>query len=83
MSAAAPDLKDLYRQAAAMKAHAEMMRASLSDTDYQDYLLDALTRGEISMIDYLVENDLYFEALEQTLEAERAYRCALAELEVF
>jgi len=77
------ELKDLYRQAAAMKEHSEMMRASLSDTDYQDYLLDALKRGEISMIDYLVENDLYFEALEQSLEAEREYRYALAALKVF
>ena len=76
-------LRDLYRQAAAMKANAETMRASLTDPDYRDYMLSALTRGEISMIDYLVENDLYYEALEQTLDAEREYRLALAELKVF
>ncbi len=76
-------LRDLYRQAAAMKANAETMRASLTDTDYRDFLLTALTRGEISMIDYLVENDLYYEALEQTLESEREYRYALAALKVF
>ena len=76
-------LWDLYRQAAAMKANAETLRSSLTDTDYRDFLLSALTRGEISMIDYLVENDLYYEALEQTLDAEREYRQALAELKVF
>ena len=76
-------LKDLYRQAVATKANAEMMRASLADTDYRDYLLSALTQGEISMIDYLVENDLYYEALEQALAAEREYRYALAALKVF
>ena len=76
-------LRDLYRQAAAMKANAETLRSSLTDTDYRDFLLSALTRGEISMIDYLVENDLYYEALEQTLDAEREYRQALAELKVF
>ena len=76
-------LRDLYRQAAAMKANAETLRASLTDTDYRDYLLTALTQGEISMIDYLVENDLYYDALEQTLQAEREYRLALAELKVF
>ena len=76
-------LRNLYREAAAMKANAEMMRASLTDTDYRDYLLVALTRGEISMIDYLVENDLYYEALEQTLDAEREYHHALAALKVF
>ena len=66
-----------------MKANAGTLRASLTDTDYRDYLLSALTRGEISMIDYLVENDLYYEALEQTLESEREYRYALAALKVF
>ena len=76
-------LRDLYRQAAAMQANAGMMRASLTDTDYRDFLLVALTRGEISMIDYLVENDLYYEALEQTLDAEREYHHALAALKVF
>lgn len=76
-------LRDLYRQAAAMKANAETLRSSLTDTDYRDFLLSALTRGEISMIDYLVENDLYYEALEQTLDAEREYRQALAALKVF
>ena len=76
-------LRDLYRHAAATKANAETLRASLTDTDYRDYLLVALTRGEISMIDYLVENDLYYEALEQTLDAEREYHQALAALKVF
>ena len=76
-------LKDLYRQAAAMKNNSEMMRASLVDTDNRDFLLSALTRGEISMIDYLVENDLYYDALKQTLEAEREYRYSLAALKVF
>jgi len=76
-------LKDLYRQAVATKENAEMMRASLADTDYRDFLLSALTKGEISMIDYLVENDLYYEVLEQALAAERDYRYALAALRVF
>jgi outer membrane protein TolC len=76
-------IQDLYRQAEAMKTNAAALRASLTDTDYRDYLLSALTRGEISMIDYLVENDLYYEALEQTLDAEREYRNALAALKVF
>ena len=77
------NLKDLYRQAAAMKANSEMMRASLQETDNRDFLLSALTKGEISMIDYLVENDLYYDALKQTLEAEREYRYSLAALKVF
>lgn len=76
-------LRDSYRQAGANRANAELLRESLTDSDYRDYLLSALTRGEISMVDYLVENDLYYEALEQTLDAEREYHCSLAALKVF
>ena len=76
-------LMDLYRQAAAMKANYEMMRNSIVDADNRDFLLSALTKGEISMIDYLVENDLYYDALERTLDAEREYRSSLAALKVF
>lgn len=76
-------LRECYRQAAARRDNAEMLRASLADTDYRDFLLSALTRGEISMVDFLVENDLYYEALEQTLGAERDYRHALSALKVF
>lgn len=76
-------LRDLYQQAVYMKGNAEMMRNSLQDTDFRDYLLTALTQGEISMVDFLVENDLYYEALEQALSAERDYRHSLAALKVF
>ena len=51
--------------------------------DSRSFLLSALTEGEISMIDYLVEIDLYYDALEQALAAERDYRHALAALTVF
>lgn len=76
-------LMDLYRQAASMKANYEMLRDSIEETDNRDFLLSALTKGEISMIDYLVENDLYYDALERTLDAEREYRTSLAALKVF
>ena len=66
-----------------MKSNSEMMRSALTETDNRDFLLSALTRGEISMIDYLVETDLYYDALEQTLSAEQEYRHSLAALKVF
>jgi outer membrane protein TolC len=72
-----------FRQAEAMKANAEMMRSSLEETDNRDFLLSALTKGEISMIEYLVETDLYYEVLEQTLAAERDYHLSLASLRSF
>jgi len=74
------DLLVQYNRAASLKANSELMRASLSETDSRDYLLTAQSRGEISMIEYLVETDQYYEALEQTLSAERDYHQALAKL---
>lgn len=73
-------LQSLYTQAVALRDNSELMRASLVETDSRDYLLSAQAKGEISMIDYLVETDEYYEALEATLAAERDYRHALAKL---
>ena len=69
-----------YNRAASLKENSELMRASLVETDSRDYLLSAQSKGEISMIEYLVETDQYYEALEQILAAERDYHLALAEL---
>ena len=77
------DLRNQYAKAYSMKENSEMMRTSLKDTDSREFLLSALSKGEISMIDYLVEIDLYYEALEATLEAERDYRHALASLTAY
>ncbi len=74
------DLLVQYNRAASLKANSELMRASLSETGSRDYLLTAQSKGEISMIEYLVETDQYYEALEQTLTAERDYHQALAQL---
>ena len=74
------DLLSQYNRAASLKENSELMRASLVETDSRDYLLSAQSKGEISMIEYLVETDQYYEALEQTLAAERDYHLALAEL---
>lgn len=77
------DLRNQYDKAFALKENSEMMRRSLSETDNREFLLSALSKGEISMIDYLVETDLYYKALEATLEAERDYHHALALLSAF
>ena len=77
------DLQNQYAKARSMKENAEMMLRSLRETDNREYLLSALSRGEISMIDYLVEIDLYYDALTAALEAERDYRHALASLNAF
>ena len=49
----------------------------------REYLEKALRAGQISIVDYINENKLYYEALEKSLEAERDYRLALAELQSY
>ena len=69
-----------YSQASSLKSNSEMLRASLMDTDNREYLLSAQSKGEISILDYLVGVDMYYDALEQTLAAERDYHKTLADL---
>lgn len=73
----------LYQVAAGLKASSESLRVSLVETDNRDLLYTALSKGEISMVDYLVETDLYYDALEQTLATERDYHKAMAELKAW
>lgn len=74
------ELQSQYAEAASLKTTSEMMRQALSETDNRNYLLEAQSKGEISMVEYLVEIDQYYEALEETLATERDYRHALARL---
>lgn len=73
-------LQSQYAEAASLKANSEMMRQALTEADNRNFLLEAQSKGEISMVEYLVEIDQYYEALEQTLSTERDYRHALAQL---
>lgn len=53
------------------------MVAALSN---REYLKKALDAGQISIIDYINETNLYYEALEKALEAERDFQLAYAML---
>ena len=70
-----------YNKASGLRAAAEDFRQALESADNRDILLKAQEKGEISMIDYIVESDLYYSALEDYLESERDYRLALASLQ--
>lgn len=76
-------LLSLFNSAKTWRATAERLHASLAANDNRTLLLEAETRGEISMVDYLYETEMYYDALEQALSADRAYRRALAELTAF
>ena len=52
----------------------------LSTTNSTELLKKALDAGEISLLNYMVELGLYYNIVNQTLEAERDYHKALTEL---
>ena len=47
------------------------------------YLGKALESGEITMLDYIVEVQMYYEARTMALDAERAYYMSLAKLSAY
>lgn len=73
-------LQILYSRTAGLKATAEKYRQSLTTVNNTDLLKKALNAGEISLLDYILEIGLYYNTVNQTLEAERDYQKAFAEL---
>lgn len=73
----------LYRQTLGLKRVAEIYRASLNESDNRALLQKALNEGSISVLSYLTEMDLYYEAVQRTLEAEKDFRQSYAELSAF
>jgi len=69
-----------YNRALGLKNIAEAYRQSLTTANSTVLLKKALDSGEISLLDYMVELGLYYNMVNQTLEAERDYQKALAEL---
>jgi hypothetical protein len=59
---------------------AEKYRQSLAAVNNTDLLKKALDTGEISLLDYILEIGLYYNTVIQTLETERNYQKAFAEL---
>ncbi len=73
-------LKILYNRTAGLRLMAERYRQSLADVNNTDLLKKALDAGEISLLDYILEIGLYYNTINLTLEAERDYQKAFAEL---
>ena len=74
------DMLSEYRMAQGLKDIAMEYRAGLDKADNREFLMKAEGQGEISIIEYITEIDLFYENLEKTLEAERDYQQALASL---
>jgi outer membrane protein TolC len=73
-------LRTLYLKAAALRENAQKLRQALSAYGNEPLLKKALDAGEISLLDYLLEIEYYYDAMDKALEAERDYEKAFAEL---
>ena len=73
-------LASQYADAEGLREMSLAYRSGLEEADSREYLKKAQAQGEISVIDYISEIDLFYENLEETLDAECSYRQAVAEL---
>jgi len=69
-----------YNRTNALMANADQYRKTLETANNTDLLKKALDLGQISILDYILEIGLYYETVNRTLEAERDYQKAYAEL---
>jgi len=73
-------LQTLYLKAAALQQNAQKVRQSLENNNNEPLLKKALVAGEISLLNYLLEIEFYYNAINKVLETERDFELATAEL---
>ncbi|MDR3261202.1 MAG: TolC family protein [Tannerella sp.] len=73
-------LRTLYDRANGLRLVAEGYRKALATLNNTELLKKALDAGEISLLDYTVEIGLYYDTVNRTLDAERDFQKAFAEL---
>ena len=76
-------METLYKQTLGLKKMAEIYRASLNESDNRALLQKALEEGAISVLDYLTEMNICYEAVQRCLEAEKNFQQSYAELNAF
>lgn len=77
------DVASRYRRTLGLRTTAEEYRRALGDTNNQALLKEAFEQGAISLLDYILESELYIDALQRTLESERDYSLSAAELSAY
>jgi outer membrane protein TolC len=75
-------LKIRHQRAAELKSIAANYRRALDTLNNAPLLRKALDAGEISILDYILESQLFYDTVNKTLEAERDFHKACAELEM-
>jgi len=73
-------LQSLFNQSVGLRETAQKYREALSSYSNEPLLRKSLDAGEISLLDYLLEVEFYYDAFNNMLEAERDYALAVAEL---
>lgn len=73
-------LKSLHTKAISLKQNADDYRLNLRLFDNSELLKKALDKGEITLIDYMLELSIYYESVNKLLELERGLNKTLAEL---
>lgn len=73
-------MKALYEKILSLQASIESFRSALKSADNRGYLLKALSGGEISLTEYLLEYGIYYDSFRKLKEMEREKNRSVAEL---
>ncbi len=73
-------LQKLYNKTFGLQENVHTYRASMSAHNNGELLKKALDAGQISLLEYLLETEYYYDVMNKTIEAEREFNHSLAEL---
>lgn len=76
-------LKSLHTKAISLKQNADDYRLNLRLFDNSELLKKALDKGEITLINYILELSVYYESVNKLLELERGLNNTAAELDQY
>lgn len=73
-------LQSLYLKTLGLQENVMSYKSSVAEHNNELLLKKALDNGQISLLEYLLESEFYYDAKNKTLEAERDYNLSLSEL---
>ena len=76
-------LKTLHSKAISLQSNVTEYRSKLQSFNSSDLLKKALDKGEISLIDYIMELSIYYENVNKMLELEKELNKTVAEMNQF
>lgn len=76
-------LKSLYEQSSQLQENIARYNTVLNQNNNEELLFKAYNSGELSLLDYLLEIEYFFDAYDNRLQAERDLELALASLNAY